>query len=128
MTALALPRTRRSRKPSLTPMIDVVFLLLVFFMLASRFGGENAIQLAGGTAGETTYAGPPRLVDVLPQGVLLNGSDIREETLAAQLETLTAEPSDTIVIRAREGADVQRLVAVIEVLSDAGYTGLVMVD
>ena len=25
------------RRPSLTPMIDVVFLLLVFFMLAARF-------------------------------------------------------------------------------------------
>ena len=31
---------RRSRKPSLTPMIDVVFLLLVFFMLAARFGRQ----------------------------------------------------------------------------------------
>ncbi|MEO0362761.1 MAG: biopolymer transporter ExbD, partial [Pseudomonadota bacterium] len=31
------------RRPSLTPMIDVVFLLLVFFMLAARFGVELAM-------------------------------------------------------------------------------------
>ncbi|NSY41645.1 biopolymer transporter ExbD, partial [Leisingera sp. ANG59] len=31
---------------SLTPMIDVVFLLLVFFMLASRFGMDTVLQLA----------------------------------------------------------------------------------
>ena len=35
----------RRRTPSLTPMIDVVFLLLVFFMLASRFGVDMEIPL-----------------------------------------------------------------------------------
>ena len=38
------PRPRR--KPSLTPMIDVVFLLLVFFMLAARFGQDVGLALA----------------------------------------------------------------------------------
>ncbi|MEM8656825.1 MAG: biopolymer transporter ExbD, partial [Pseudomonadota bacterium] len=33
-----------SRRPSLTPMIDVVFLLLVFFMLAARFGQDMALE------------------------------------------------------------------------------------
>ena len=33
------------RRPSLTPMIDVVFLLLVFFMLASRFGMDAVLNL-----------------------------------------------------------------------------------
>jgi len=54
---------RPKRKPSLTPMIDVVFLLLVFFMLASRFGVDTVVPfpLAGGGG---SYAGPPRLVDM----------------------------------------------------------------
>lgn len=41
---------RRTRRPSLTPMIDAVFLLLVFFMLASRFGGGGARGRGGGGA------------------------------------------------------------------------------
>ena len=47
MFAFASHRPRR--KPSLTPMIDVVFLLLVFFMLASRFGQDNILPLVAGT-------------------------------------------------------------------------------
>ncbi len=109
-------------------MIDVVFLLLVFFMLASRFGSETAITIAGAEAGPSDYTGPPRLIDVLPDGVLLNGSDIREVTLADQLQNLTQTPADTIVLRAREGAEVQRMVSVMEALGEAGYTGLVMVE
>ena len=35
----------KRRKPSLTPMIDVVFLLLVFFMLAWRFGVDTHLPL-----------------------------------------------------------------------------------
>ncbi|WP_296645235.1 ExbD/TolR family protein, partial [Roseinatronobacter sp.] len=41
----AFEDTRPTRKPSLTPMIDVVFLLLVFFMLASRFGHDMHLPL-----------------------------------------------------------------------------------
>ena len=63
MFAFAAPRARR--RISLTPMIDVVFLLLVFFMLAARFGQEQAIPLAIG-AGAGDWDGPPRLIDILP--------------------------------------------------------------
>ena len=43
---------RPARRPSLTPMIDVVFLLLVFFMLAARFGQDTRLPMstAGGAA------------------------------------------------------------------------------
>ena len=35
----------RRRRPSLTPMIDVVFLLLIFFMLVARFGVDKVIDI-----------------------------------------------------------------------------------
>ncbi len=47
MFSFAPPRPSR-RRPNLTPMIDVVFLLLVFFMLASQFGRPQALPLFGG--------------------------------------------------------------------------------
>ena len=128
MTTLSLSAPRRSRRPSLTPMIDVVFLLLVFFMLASRFGAEGAIPISGATGTDGSYNGPPRLVDVLPDRVLLNGSDIRELTLVTQLERLMQSPEDTVVLRARGGADVQRVVDVMQSLAAAGYPSLVLVD
>jgi biopolymer transport protein ExbD len=125
MFAFAASRPRR--RISLTPMIDVVFLLLVFFMLAARFGAEQAIPLAIGT-GAGTWEGPPRLVDVLPEGQRLNGVAVTPEALVAGLAPLVAAPGDAIVLRPREGALLQRLVDVMEALAAAGYTGLVLVE
>lgn len=124
MDFAAAPRIKR--KPSLTPMIDVVFLLLVFFMLASRFGVEAVIDmpLAGGT-GEA-YDGPPRLVDVTPTANRLNG--IAAPDLVAALQPLIAAPNDMIILRGRDGATLQHIVAVTELLNAAGLTAVVLVE
>lgn len=110
-------------------MIDVVFLLLVFFMLASRFGSETHLPLAAAARfGQTAYSGPPRLVDILPNGVRLNGQEVATGALAARLMQLTDAPGDTIILRALDGASVQRLVDVVEPLRAAGFTGLALVE
>ncbi|KGB80413.1 MAG: biopolymer transporter ExbD [Confluentimicrobium sp.] len=118
---------RRSRRPSLTPMIDVVFLLLVFFMLASRFGIDMHLPLtvAGQGAG---YSGPPRLVDVRPEGLALNGVTMEGDALLAELARLTDSAGDTIILRARDEARLQRIVEVMDMLGAAGFTRLVLVE
>ncbi len=126
MFAFAQPRPRR--RPSLTPMIDVVFLLLVFFMLASRFGSENALPLTAGGAGDAPWQGPPRLVTVLPDRVTLNGVAVAPETLAERLAPLMPEPDAPVLVRGGEGANLARLVAVIDALRAAGLTRLVIVE
>lgn len=119
------PRTRR--RPNLTPMIDVVFLLLIFFMLASRFGVDRALPLSSaGGAGE--YSGPPRLVELTPTGLSLNGVPVTADALAAGLAPLMQSPNDAIILRARDGADLQALVTVMDRLGTAGLTRLVLVE
>jgi biopolymer transport protein ExbD len=119
--------SRPRRRPSLTPMIDVVFLLLIFFMLAARFGIDQAvpISMAGGAAG---YSGPPRLVDVAPDGVALNGQPVALAALAAALRPLTQSRDDMIVLRPRAGADVQRVLDVADALRRAGFARLTVVE
>lgn len=109
-------------------MIDVVFLLLVFFMLASRFGQESAIAVGAAGSGSGAYSGPPRLVDVAPEGLRLNGQEMAPDALAEALGGLMESPADLVVIRARDGADLQRLIAVMEALNGAGLTGLVLAE
>ncbi len=127
MLSFGTPRPRR--RPSLTPMIDVVFLLLVFFMLASRFGIEAHLpmQVAGG-AGQAPYSGPPRLVDIAPDALRLNGQTVDQTVLAAALSELMESPGDTVILRAREGADLQRVVDVMQGLRASGFTALVLVE
>lgn len=43
--------TRARRRPSLTPMIDVVFLLRVFFTLAARFSVDCILPLDAADVG-----------------------------------------------------------------------------
>lgn len=121
------PPSRPRRRPSLTPMIDVVFLLLVFFMLASRFGLDAVlpVPLAGGGSG---YSGAPRLVEVLPEGLKLNGIATDPAALPGALAALTETPGDTIVLRGAEGTTLQRIVTVATALRAAGFTSVVLVE
>ncbi|MGR3541376.1 MAG: ExbD/TolR family protein [Hasllibacter sp.] len=122
---LALPPARRARRPGLTPMIDVIFLLLVFFMLASRFGTEAALDLGGGP-GTGEWTGPPRLVTVTGGGVLVNGAPAPDP--AAALAPLMAGPADPVVLRAAPGVPLQRLIDVAAALRGAGLTALVLAE
>lgn len=119
------PPARVRRKPSLTPMIDVVFLLLVFFMLASRFGMDVALPLPL-AAGGGTYDGPPRLVDVTPSGVMLNG--VAVSNLTEALLPLITDKSDMLILRGKDGANLQRIVTITETLQAAGFTSVVLVE
>ncbi|WP_116130737.1 biopolymer transporter ExbD [Tropicimonas sp. IMCC34043] len=115
------------RRPSLTPMIDVVFLLLVFFMLASRFGSDMFLPLKVAGQGRG-YTGAPRLLEVAPDTMALNGVAVAPEDLVARIGALTDSPEDTIVLRARDGADLQRVIGAMELLRAGGFSHFVLVE
>lgn len=124
---LNLPISPRRRRPSLTPMIDVVFLLLVFFMLVARFGGTDGISLLlAAPGGDTAYSGPPRLVTVLADGVALNGQTVTD--LPAALAPLMTTAEDLVVVRPAPDTGVARLVLVLDLLQEAGFTRLAVVE
>lgn len=120
---------RPRRRMNLTPMIDVVFLLLVFFMMVSRFGAETGVPLAlSGAGGAAVWSGPPRLIEVHADRLTLNGATLPREALVAALAPLMAGPEDSVVLRAAKGADVQDLLDVMDLLQGAGLTRLVVVE
>lgn len=119
------PRPRR--RPSLTPMIDVVFLLLVFFMLAARFGHDTQILLRPSGMG-AEWSGPPRLVQIGADSLTLNGIATTLDTLPAALDPLMATPDDPIVLRAGADVPLQRVVTVMDALTAAGKPALMLVE
>lgn len=127
---ITLPRTHTRHRPSLTPMIDVVFLLLVFFMLAARFGTDMVINLT--TSSDATspadYQGPPRLVTLHGQGhVQLNGFDILLADLGDALSQLMTSPSDPVIVRTTDTATTQDVVDTITALTPHGIDSLILV-
>ena len=73
----------------MTPLIDVVFLLLLFFMLSSTFSNFGEIELNQASGGEATTAAPTErfFVQLGASRLVLNGAPITLDDLAAQLDS-----------------------------------------
>lgn len=106
----------RRRRPSLTPMIDVVFLLLIFFMLVARFGIDKVIDinLPSALGHNSQYEGAPRLVEIKSgKNVSLNGTEIRLDQLSSKLSKLMPNPNALIILRSSAEANTQDLLDVL---------------
>ena len=103
--------TRPRRSLALTPLIDVIFLLLLFFMLTTSFQREVDLPLAPAGAGQAE-ATRPAFLDLGPEALTLNGAP-------AQLSELTALLADeaALLIRLQPGVSAQRLIDVLAPLS-----------
>ena len=106
----------RRRRPSLTPMIDVVFLLLIFFMLVARFGVDKVIDinLPSALGQSSQYEGPPRLVEIKSGNLVsLNGFDFPLDQLSSKLRELMPSPNALIILRSSTEANTQDLLDVL---------------
>ena len=125
---IAKVRRRRSLI-SLTPLIDVVFILLVFFMLASSFLDWRSITLAAPSA--EASAAPMEgavLVEIRPSGLRLAGRTLSLDALEAGLRARLAEkPDQAVFVKPAAGIPLQDAVAVLDRLSAAGVTKLSLI-
>ena len=106
----------RRRRPSLTPMIDVVFLLLIFFMLVARFGIDKVIDinLPSALGHNSQYEGAPRLVKIKSGKIVsLNGTEIPLDQLSSKLSKLMQNPNALIILRSSAEANTQDLLDVL---------------
>lgn len=116
---------RRRTVISLTPLIDVVFILLVFFMLATSFDRFRRLPLAG--AGEVA---PARIsvsrAIVTEAGLIVDGRALTlDEAVAMLAERAAASDMPRLVVVATdETAGLQTFVTAIEALR-AGEVGSV---
>ncbi|MEP5028753.1 MAG: biopolymer transporter ExbD, partial [Anderseniella sp.] len=81
---------------SLTPLIDVVFLLLLFFMLASVFHREGEIEIAArGTSTQEQPSRQPLFVRVHADGRYdVNGEPVDAAQVGSSIASTLAASSD----------------------------------
>ena len=118
---LANSARRRRSLISLTPLIDVVFILLVFFMLASSFLDWRAIELdPPQRAGNGDAMTGAMLVEVRGDGLRLAGQKIELPALVERLrQQADSDPDLRVMIRPGEGVSLQRTVDVLDRLDNA---------
>ena len=105
------PTTPR-RRIGLTPLIDVVFLLLVFFMLATTFLKYTRVDVAttraGGSAGTAETA---VIVHVSPGfKVSVNGQPMEPVDIVTRLDALKSHGRNRVILVMRQGTAVDDLV------------------
>ena len=114
---------------SLTPLIDVVFILLVFFMLASSFLDWRAIDLTAparaSASGRTEGA---LLVEIRRDGLRLAGEALQEPALLHRVAArLRDEPDQAVLVRPAAGIALQDTVRLLDGLAAAGVTDLSLI-
>ena len=110
---------------NVTSLIDVMFLLLIFFMVTSTFKNQPAINLVlprSSTATETVST--PTILYLTSEGqVFLNDKLMAPEELARELERLhAASGDDRMVMSADQDADHGDVVELIDTIKNSGFT------
>ncbi len=133
---LSLPRTlpglavRAPTRPraaaGLTPLIDVVFILLLFFMLATSFGQWRFLEILAGPPPSARPApalqGQTILVSLRPGEVLLSGRRLSYEWLGDAIAELSARRPriEHIIVDVADPVPLQRLVDLLELFRSTG--------
>ncbi|MFC4453065.1 biopolymer transporter ExbD [Deinococcus sonorensis] len=105
------------------PMVDIVLLLLIFFMLTSNLASRNNALPLDLPRASTTVQETPNLplVSVDASGkVYLNGKATTLTRLGAQLKPLLASSGGLVGLRADEKGSYGTVVGVMDVIKRAG--------
>ena len=117
-------RRGRGTVINVTSLIDVMFLLLIFFMVSSTFKLQPAIELTlPRSATAEAVAATPVVVYLARDGQLyVNEQPIDRESLRTTLaQRLSSSNENRLVLRADEEAEHGAVVALIDLVKEAGY-------
>ncbi|MBB4303202.1 biopolymer transport protein ExbD [Rhodobium orientis] len=128
---MKLERAERRRPIGITSLIDVIFLLLLFFMLASSFSRYQALPVSAGVSGAGSSASRPQLLRVHDAiRIDLNGAPVTLDELAERLGetsgTNTGDIPKPVAIWSGPEASTQHVVDALVAVRGAGREALVI--
>ena len=107
-------------KISLTPVIDVVFILLIFFMLASNFNKVGEVNMDMTKESTTTSKEDIKIIKILvrqDQTVLSNGKVYDDSELLSMINLAIKDASTyTIILTSKDDVTYQRFLNLISYL------------
>ncbi len=124
------PRPAKQPQERLLPLINVVFLLLIFFMLAGHLASSDAFKVQPPQSTSQDPLDEPALIILLGADGRLAVDD--QETDKAGLKSLIEAKLDTaglteVILRADSDTEAVRVVAIMDILRQAGVAELELV-
>jgi biopolymer transport protein ExbD len=116
--------------PEITPLIDVVFLLLVFFMVSSVFKKEEpalVLKLPESTAIKTAVEQKELKIEMTEDEVALNGEGCTMDELALRLARI-GEKKLPVVLYIDEEVCYRRVMGLLDLLQKHGFLNVALVS
>jgi biopolymer transport protein ExbD len=127
-----LKKKKEDVQINLTPLIDVVFLLLIFFMVSTSFKKETKVSLTLPEAnGEAMDASAESIeITVAKSGeVFVNGNGLVNRNLETIKEAIKQSSTDNqtpVIISADAEAPYQAVITVMDAAGQAGFSNLTL--
>ena len=116
---MEIPReSRRAREINLIPLVDIILMLVIFFMISTSFVASESMELSlpEGKADASTNAGKATRILIQPDGmVMVEGRRMDNDGLNTLLaQVLARDVDEKIAIFTTPGVSVQQLVSVMD--------------
>ncbi|MEM6683360.1 MAG: biopolymer transporter ExbD [Pseudomonadota bacterium] len=129
-----MPKQRKQPQEAtidLTPMLDVVFIMLIFFIVTATFVKEAGVEVAKPAVDETIISQAKKasvLVAITEDNqIYINQEPLEVDAVGPTIELLLAEnPKGTIVIQPDKEADVVIYAKVQDAVTRAGAEKVIM--
>jgi len=109
----------------MTPMLDIVFIMLIFFIVTTSFVKEDTIELARPSTNQDTTPpkNPPPLIVVsidAQSNVFMDERSVDPEAIRANIETKLAEdPRSPVLVRIHDDALNELLITAVDQAREA---------
>lgn len=106
----------------LTPMIDMVFILLIFFLVTASFSKMSAVDIERPNGSTNDLQGSVSLVISIDaqNGVWLEGDPVDIRKLRSRVKTLSSGEHTSVVLNADRSVNTGRLIEVLDQVRLAG--------
>lgn len=115
----------------LTPMLDVVFIMLIFFIVTATFVRESGISVDRPESNDKPVAQANAILVAIggDNSIWIERRNIDARAVRAVLERLHAEsPASTVVVQANPKSDTDTLVRVLDASRQAGIFDIGIAD
>ncbi len=127
-----LKKKKEDVQINLTPLIDVVFLLLIFFMVSTSFKKETKVSLTLPEANGEALDSSNQSIDVTVTKtgeVFVNGNGLVNRDVVTIKEALKQSSTDyqtPVIISADAAAPYQAVITVMDAAGQAGFNNLTL--